>query len=242
MLTSLPPLLFVIVARSPSKKMHVRGRSSRQQPWWLFVIALSYVLILTFSSAAPTGRALQQSNPELSAVKNVHPEVYQNLAKARLRKRGNPQEYMTVHYPGERFTITSLNGQYYFNFLKPDLNNLGRVRTWSDLPSGMQTKYEFLQRPASDKLLLEQGIKIADNINDLRHTYENPTLPEQKIRVLKHDDGRLEYDYRFDDGEIRRVQAHKLPTQVQSYVENISEIGDFLRGTASSSSGVHPRK
>ncbi|KAJ1032338.1 hypothetical protein NDA18_001824 [Ustilago nuda] len=53
MLTSLPPFLFVIVARTPSKKMRVRGRSSRQQPWWLFVIALSYVLILTFSSAAP---------------------------------------------------------------------------------------------------------------------------------------------------------------------------------------------
>ncbi|SPC64674.1 uncharacterized protein UHOD_12100 [Ustilago sp. UG-2017b] len=52
MLTSLPPFLFVIVARSPSKKMRVRRRSSRQQPWWLFVIALSYVLILTFSSAA----------------------------------------------------------------------------------------------------------------------------------------------------------------------------------------------
>ncbi|SOV07856.1 uncharacterized protein UDID_19599 [Ustilago sp. UG-2017a] len=52
MLTSLPPFLFVIVARSPSKKMRVRRRSSRQQPSWLFVIALSYVLILTFSSAA----------------------------------------------------------------------------------------------------------------------------------------------------------------------------------------------
>ncbi|KAJ1027914.1 hypothetical protein NDA13_003367 [Ustilago tritici] len=108
MLTSLPPFLFVIVARSPSKKMRVCGRSSRHQSWWLFVIAPSYVLILTFSSADPkppggaisdnkdpyppqnritniqqgsvmdeeaveaarvktaTGRALQQSNPELS--------------------------------------------------------------------------------------------------------------------------------------------------------------------------------
>ncbi|KAJ1036635.1 hypothetical protein NDA13_000166 [Ustilago tritici] len=242
MLTTLPPLLFVIVARSPSKKMHVRGPSSREQPWWLFVIALSYVLILTFSSAAPTGRALQQSNPELSAVKNVHPEVYQNLTKARLRKRGDPDQYMTLTYPGERFTITKLHGNYYFNFIHPDGNNVKWARKWSELPKQTKAKYKFLQHPVSDADLQEHNIVLADDTSDFRHTYENPIMPKQKILVWKHQDGTLEFDYRFHDGTTKRVPSHQLPEPVKNYVEEIPQIGDLLRKTVGSSSGFRPPK
>ncbi|KAJ1593785.1 hypothetical protein NDA11_002384 [Ustilago hordei] len=236
------------LSRSPSKKMHVRGRSSRQQPWWLFVIALSYVLILTFSSAAPTGRALQQSNPELSAVKNVHPEVYQNLAKARLRKRGNPQEYMTVRYPGEKLIITRQNGVYMFNYLNSERSSVMQARKWSELPTWTKSKFHFLEGPApnDDPRPSRNGIVITPNPltyeDTYKDTYEDPMLPKQRIVVWRHDNGRLEFGYHQADGIIRRVPSHKLPQQIQSHIEKVPELKQLLENTASSSRVFHPRK
>ncbi|SYW82725.1 uncharacterized protein UBRO2_04847 [Ustilago bromivora] len=270
--------------------MRVRGRSSRQQPWWLFVIALSYVLILTFSSAAPhplagatlekedlyptpksitnhvspaeqtrlsheetveaarvkaaTGRALQQSNPELSAVKNAHPEVYKNLAKARLRKRNPPKEYMTVAYPGEKFYITRLNGVYMFHFLNHDRSGVMQTKKWSQLPGKMKEKYSFLKGAAAsdDTHLQQHGIKITEDIRDLSHIYENPMMPAQRILVLRHEDGSLKFEYRDADGTTRRVPSHQLPSQIQNYVEEIPEIGSILGEAANSSRAFRVRK
>ncbi|KAJ1023414.1 hypothetical protein NDA18_004938 [Ustilago nuda] len=228
------------LSRSPSKKMHVRGRSSRQQPWWLFVIALSYVLVLTFSSAAPTGRALQQSNPELSAVKNVHPEVYHNLAKASLRKRADPKEIMSVEYPGEKFFISNQRGKYNFHFLNLDGSGVKQTLTLSQLPKKMKANYEFMEK-ATERDLSGRGIKLTNDLMNVQHTYENPMQPAQRIRVFQHSDGKVEFEYLFPNG-IRRVPANKLPVGVQNYVENISEIANLMRNAASSSRVFRSRK
>ncbi|SOV01448.1 uncharacterized protein UDID_17660 [Ustilago sp. UG-2017a] len=247
------------LSRSPSKKMRVRRRSSRQQPWWLFVIALSYVLILTFSSAAPnrgeaveaarvktaTGRALQQSNSELSAVKNAHPEVYENLAKARLRKRANPEEYITLHYPGEKLFITRQNGVYMFHYLNRDGSTVMKTLNWSELPHQTKIKYHFLEGAATlDDMRPDQhNIQITkDMFNNPRHTYEDPMMPAQKILVWRYKDDRLKFEYQHAGGTTRRVPSHELPAPVQSYVEAFPEIREIMEKAASSSSGFRVPK
>ncbi|SPC63668.1 uncharacterized protein UHOD_07017 [Ustilago sp. UG-2017b] len=247
------------LSRSPSKKMRVRRRSSRQQPWWLFVIALSYVLILTFSSAASnrgeaveaarvkaaTGCALQQSNPELSAVKNAHPEVYENLAKARLKKRAGPEKYTTVRYPGEKLFITRQNELYMFHFLNRDGSTVMRTQKWSELPDRTKAKYHFLEGATNrdDTRPHHHNIQITgDMFKPPMHTYEDPMMPAQNIHVWRHEDGKLEFEYRLDNGKTRRLPSHKLPAAVQSYVENLPEIREIMEKAASSSRGFRVRK